>query len=64
MNIFGKKNEFEQKIDTFKQLFNTEYDMADTFVETIREWARLEADYSRELLAIKAKIDRIPRKMQ
>lgn len=64
MNIFGKKSEFEQRVDNFKQLFNAEYEMADTFVEAIRDWARLEADYTRELMAIKAKIDKIPRKLQ
>ena len=64
MNIFGKKNEFEQKIDSYKSLFTTEYEMADTFVESIKDWARLEADYARELMNIKTRLDKIPRKLQ
>lgn len=64
MNIFGKKSDLELKIDSFKQLFAAEYDMADTFVEAVRDWARLESDYAGELLVIKTKLDRIPRQLQ
>jgi hypothetical protein len=64
MNFFGKKTELEQKIESVKSVFNAEYEMADVFIEAMREWARLETDYARELMNIKTKIDKVPRKLQ
>lgn len=64
MNIFGKKTELEQKIESFRQLATVEHEMADTFVEAIREWAKLEADYARELMGLKTRLDKMPRKVQ
>ena len=64
MSLFGKKYELEVSIDKFRQTFTVENEMAEMSSEVWRQWSKLESDYARELLMIKAQLDKMPRKFE
>lgn len=64
MNIFGKKTDLENNIEKFKQIFTTENDIAEAAGDIWREWGKLENDYARELIGIKSRLDKVPKKFE